>query len=180
MASHLTLAHGEVGVAGTAAYDIIDVMHDRGASVYEILRLVRPIVLNSARAVEAQVRRHGWTVGSRAVMEVLVREGPLRAPEIADHLSVARQNVQRHINDLVTLGHVTTSPNPAHRRSVLVRPTEDGIAAFRETHERELVDLEQVASECSDSDLATAASVLAALLRDIHARTPSADDELEN
>lgn len=167
-------------MARAAGYDIIDVMHDRGSSVYEILRLVRPIVLNSARAVEAQVRRHGWTVGSRAVMEVLVREGPLRAPEIADRLSLARQNAQRHINDLVTLGHATTSPNPAHRRSVLVRATEEGLAAFRETHERELADLEQVASECSDSELTTAARVLAALARDIHARTPTADDELEN
>ena len=86
-------------------------------------RLVRPIVLNSARVVEAAVRPLGWTVGSRAVMDALDSEAPLTVPQIAFRLSLARQNVQRHVDELLRLDHLQATPNPAHRRSVLIQPT---------------------------------------------------------
>jgi len=42
-------------------------MFDRGAALYEVLRQVRPLVLNSARVVEASLRPEGLSVGLRAV-----------------------------------------------------------------------------------------------------------------
>ncbi len=145
-------------------------MTDRGDAVYELLRLVRPILLNSARVVDAEVRALGWTVGSRAVMEVLCREEPMTVPQVAARLSLARQNVQRHVDGLLRLGHVTASPNPAHRRSVLVEPTVAGRAAYEHLHERELADLAGLAPACSDRDLEAATKVLRALDRDIGTR----------
>ena len=154
-------------------------MSQRGSSVYALLRMVRPIVLNSARVVEAEVRALGWTVGSRAVMEVLDAEGPLTVPQVAFRLSLARQNVQRHVDDLTRLGHVHAIFNPAHRRSVLIQPTAAGRRAFRMLHTRELRDLARIAPTCTDEDLRTAARVLAELNRDIaeRAATTAARDE---
>ena len=156
----------------THKYDIIDVMKDRGSAIYEVLQLVRPVVLNSARVVAARVRELGWSVGSRAVVEVLLDLAPATVPRIAAQLSLARQNVQRHVNELIQLGHVQTRPNPAHRRSVLVELTLAGREAFVHVHALELEELAPLADTCSDDELAAATTVLAALNRDIAAQTP--------
>ena len=37
----------------------------KGERVYELLRCVRPLTLNSARVVEHQLREHDLTVGTR-------------------------------------------------------------------------------------------------------------------
>lgn len=145
-------------------------MNDRGSAIYEVLQQVRPLVLSSARAVEAHVRGLGWTVGSRAVVEVLVSIEPATVPQVAAQLSLARQNVQRHVDELLRLGHVRTTPNPAHRRSVLVQLTPAGQAAFDSVHARELEALAWLASTCSDDEVAAASKVLAALNRDIAAQ----------
>jgi len=144
-------------------------MSVRGQAIYELLRHVRPMVLNSARVVTAQVGELGWTVGSRAVVEVLAEGGPATVPQVADRLFLARQNVQRHVDELVRLGHARTKPNPAHRRSVFVQLTSEGRDTFDRAHARELEVLASLASTCSDQELAIASRVLAALDRDIHA-----------
>ncbi len=145
-------------------------MSERGARIYDLLRFVRPIVLSSARVVEADVHGLGWTVASRAVMEVLVAEAPMTVPQVASRLSLARQNVQRQVGELTRLGHVHTIQNPVHRRSVLVEPTAEGRAAFLALRARELAALADLAATCTDEDLRTAARVLAALDHDIRAR----------
>lgn len=128
-------------------------------------------MLNSARVVEKQVRELGWSVGSRAVAEVLFHVEPATVPRIATQLSLARQNVQRQVDELVTLGHARTRINPSHRRSVLVELTPKGRHAFKQVHARELTDLDSIAGSCSDDELAAAIKVLAALHRDIAAYT---------
>lgn len=147
-------------------------MYHRGSQVYELLRQVRPIVLGSARAVEDGVRELGWTVGSRAVVEVLAEEGPATVPQIAARLSLARQNVQRHVDELSRLSHARTRPNPAHQRSVLVELTDAGRQAFVGVRTRELEALDPMCADCTDDELAAASKVLAAMDRDIRARHP--------
>lgn len=145
-------------------------MPERGLVIYDVLRHLRPVVLNSARVVEAQVRALGWTVGSRAVVEVLSEGVPATVPQVAARLSLARQNVQRHVDELVRLGHAETLRNPAHRRSVHVQLTSAGRDAFARTRAQELVELASLAPECSDEELAASSKVLAALDRDIRTR----------
>ncbi len=150
-------------------------MPDRGARIYSLVSLTRPIVLSSARVVEAQTRALGWTVGSRAVMEVLEAHGPLTVPHIASRLSLARQNVQRQVDELVRLGDLRATANPAHRRSVLIEPTAQGRRRFRSLHTRELVDLAGLVPTCTDQDLETATRVLGALSDDIRRRASNPD-----
>ena len=135
-------------------YDIIDVMsdivpsesaEDRGERVDRLLRHVRPIVLASARVVEGHVQGYGWTVGSRAVVQVLVEGGAATVPQIAARLDLARQNVQRHVDALVELGHVARRANPEHRRSVLIEPTPEGRSTFATMHATELGELASLA-----------------------------------
>ena len=142
----------------------------RGAALYDVLRHVRPLVLNSARVVEAALRPEGLSVGTRAVLEVLAEHGPATVPAIGDRLDLARQGVQRHVNDLLKLGYVESRPNPAHRRSVLIALTGSGTEVIGRIRDDELRQLATLVPECTEQEIATAAKVLAALNRDVRRR----------
>lgn len=142
----------------------------RGGAVYDVLRHVRPLVLNSARVVEAAVHPQGLTVGTRAVLEILVEDGPLPVPGVAARLDLARQGVQRHVNDLLALGHVETRPNPAHLRSVLIAATPAGRRLLVRIKKTELAELASMATDCSDEEIAVAVKVLRCLDDDIRDR----------
>jgi DNA-binding MarR family transcriptional regulator len=145
-------------------------LHDRGSALYEVLRHVRPLVLNSARVVEASLRPEGLSVGMRAVLEVLTEHGAAAVPSIADRLDLARQGVQRHVNDLILLGYVETRPNPAHRRSVLIALTRPGSEVIGRVRDDELRHLAVMAQDCTPQEIATAVKVLQAFSRDVRQR----------
>jgi DNA-binding MarR family transcriptional regulator len=142
--------------------------------LYEVLRHVRPLVLNSARVVDAALRGDGVSVGMRAVLELLAGHGPMTVPDIADRLDLARQGIQRHVNDLVALGCVETRPNPAHRRSVLIAATPSGSELFARIRATELDRLGRMADGCTDEEIAATLRVLGALSRDVRAEARSA------
>jgi DNA-binding MarR family transcriptional regulator len=145
-------------------------MLERGAALYEVLRHVRPLVLNSARAVEAALRPEGLSVGMRAVLEVLAEHGPAPVPTLGDRLDLARQGVQRHVNDLLALGYVESRPNPAHRRSVVIALTRTGGEVIGRVRDGELRQLAGLAGDCTLQEISTAAKVLRSLSRDVRRR----------
>lgn len=149
-------------------------MSDRGALLYEVLRHVRPLVLNSARVVEASLRGEGLSVGMRAVLEILAGHGPMTVPDIAGRLDLARQGIQRHVDDLIALGRVESRVNPAHRRSVLIAATPAGSELFERIRAGELARLGRLAPECTDTEIAATLRVLAALSRDVRAEARTA------
>jgi DNA-binding MarR family transcriptional regulator len=146
---------------------------ERGTQLYEILRNVRPLVLNSARVVEADLAADGLTVGMRAVLEVLADHGPATVPAIAERLDLARQGIQRHVNDLVERALVEPRPNPAHRRSVLIMLTPAGATRFARIRTDELGHLDRMAADCTPDEIAAAVKVLRALNRDVRRRAVS-------
>lgn len=142
----------------------------RGARIYEVLRLTRPLVLNSARVVEAALKPDGVSVGMRAVLEILAECGPLTVPAVADRLDLARQGIQRHVDDLARLGYAEARVNPAHRRSVLIHLTGGGRALFARVRQTELARLASMAPDCSAEEITAALKVLRALHRDVQQR----------
>jgi DNA-binding MarR family transcriptional regulator len=94
---------------------------------------------------EALASREGLTQARWQTMWVAAT-GQLTVPQIARRLGVSRQNVQRVVNDLVTEGQATYSPNPDHKASPLVTLTSTGArslerinAAVGRDHERLLL-----------------------------------------
>jgi DNA-binding MarR family transcriptional regulator len=155
-------------------HDIIVVMFDRGTALYQVLRHVRPLTLNSARVVEAALRPEGLSVGMRAVLEILAEHGPAPVPALGERLDLARQGVQRHVNDLLALGFVEARQNPAHRRSVLIALTAAGGEVIERIRAAELRELAGLALDCTDAEIATAARVLQSLSRDVRQRAGGA------
>jgi DNA-binding MarR family transcriptional regulator len=127
-------------------------------------------VLNSARVVEASLKPLGLTVGMRAVLEVLANHGPATVPAIGERLDLARQGVQRHVNDLIDRDLVATRTNPGHRRSVLIALTDAGTDVIHRVGDDERRHLSQMAQDCTAQEIAAAVKVLRALNRDVRRR----------
>ena len=78
--------------------------------------LVAPLGLTSAR----------WQV----LGAVAAAPDGLPTADIARNMGLARQSVQRVVDDLAAAGFLAFAPNPRHKRAKLVRLTGAGAAAF--------------------------------------------------
>ncbi|HJS72980.1 MAG TPA: MarR family transcriptional regulator [Vicinamibacteria bacterium] len=101
---------------------------------------------------------------SRARGEVLREVGAGRTvPQIARRMGMARQSVQRVADLLAESRLVRFEPNPDHRRSPILRATDEGVRV-RDRLDRKLRGWEEGALELVDSDdLETALVVLRAI-----------------
>src|SRR5512138_3252979 len=95
-------------------------------SLDELLDEVRLLWHVTVRTAERLHEAEPVTVGMRAVLEFLARNGPTAVPEIARSREVTRQHIQALVNGLLELRLVALDENPAHRRSALVRLTPEG------------------------------------------------------
>lgn len=80
-------------------------------------RLVADLDLTSAR----------WQV----LGAVALAAGPVTVPQIAAFMGVTRQGAQKQVDALLDRGLLEDLPNPAHKRSPLLRLTHKGDAAYR-------------------------------------------------
>jgi DNA-binding MarR family transcriptional regulator len=93
------------------------------ADVYELAGASR-------RTSDSRARELGQTAARWHVMSVLQDES-LSVAAAARRLGLARQSVQRVVNDLVSLGHVRVEPDPNDRRAPLASLTASGQQSLR-------------------------------------------------
>ncbi len=95
---------------------------------------------------------------------MLAAIGPGRTvPSIARHIGLSRQSVQRVADLLAEARLARFEPNPDHRRSPILRTTEEG-SRLKERLERQLRGWEQTLEEIVEADdLETALVVLRAI-----------------
>src|SRR6185295_2910219 len=77
-----------------------------------------------------------WGGGSWGLMRGLAEGGPQTVPQLARARPVARQRIQRLVDELAAAGLVELVDNPHHRRSRLVRLTARGAAKHAEVTKR--------------------------------------------
>jgi len=95
---------------------VLEVFRLNGALIRAGDELVAPLGLTSAR----------WQV----LGSIVHGEGRLSVAALADNMGLARQSVQRIVNELEHDGLVGFAPNPAHKRAKLVALTPRGQRAF--------------------------------------------------
>ncbi|MGH9094311.1 MAG: MarR family winged helix-turn-helix transcriptional regulator [Acidimicrobiales bacterium] len=93
------------------------------ADVYELAGASRQSSEALARDADQTAAR--WHVSS------VISDGPRTVSSAARRLGLARQSVQRVVNDLVEAGQVELRRNPDHARAPLVVLTEAGRATLR-------------------------------------------------
>jgi len=92
------------------------------------------------RLVQAGEKLHAGapvTLGMRAVLEFLAREGATTVPDIARSRRVTRQHIQALVNGLLQKRLVELRDNPAHKRSSLVGLTPAGAETIRRMKRKE-------------------------------------------
>ncbi|MEN5075229.1 MarR family transcriptional regulator [Isoptericola cucumis] len=134
------------------------------ARLADVYLVVGPLYRRVSRAVERDQPVMGMSVGVRAVLEQLHREGDLTVPAIAAAQELSRQFVQRMVNDARAAELVELVDNPRHRRSSLVRLTADGRAAIAAVVDREHRLLRQVAGGLTAAEVDATLRVLRAML----------------
>jgi DNA-binding MarR family transcriptional regulator len=128
--------------------------------LYGVIRHVRPLHQYSAKIVADAQQASQVTMALRAVLEQLADRGPQAVPQIARSLWLARQFIQRLVNDALELGLVTTEPNPAHKRSKLIALTDAGRVAFAQIRARENETLRRIAADIPEEDIAACLRVV--------------------
>lgn len=138
-------------------------MKDTATEARQLIDAVR-VLFHAATSASERLHADGTvSVGMRAVLEYLARNGHSPVPEIARSRSVSRQHIQKLVNALMEQGLVETRPNPTHRRSQLIAPTargEDATAAFLSSEDAYLT---EVCDHLSPADLARAREILISL-----------------
>ncbi len=119
------------------SFGIADADLPTAEGIGAILKLLRPLAVQAARAQEAQLEGTRLTPAMWAVVELLAGEGPLGVPAMARRWRRGRQNVQRLVDRLVELELVAGVENPEHRRSALMSLTPAGVTLFRTLRDRE-------------------------------------------
>lgn len=147
----------------------------------EVFDLVGPLYRRAQRKVEQDAPLEGLSVGVRAVLNMLREHGPMTVPQMGRAQALSRQFVQRMINDAAARGLVESVPNPAHKRSSLIRLTGEGRAAITAVIDRERSVLRQAGAGLADEEVTACIGVLAHLLRflddiDMDARPDAATD----
>jgi len=152
----------------------------RAAGLARIYLLVGPLYRRAARVVEQAEPVSAMTVGVRAVLDQLHRDGECTVPQMARHQVLSRQFVQRMVNDARAQGYVELVDNPAHARSRLVRLTPLGRAAIDAVLEREHRLMRAVEGDLTRADLETTQRVLRHMLAHLDGldhRRATDDDE---
>ena len=135
-------------------------IRERGASLGVLVRETVAL-FRELRGAAVEVHGEGWlSAGNRNVLAELNRRGPRTVPQMARARSVSRQHVQTHVNELVSLGAVELIENPEHKRSRLVRITEEGQRKLEEMNRREERVLAGLEVEAGADEIEAAAEVL--------------------
>ncbi|MBM3597641.1 MAG: MarR family transcriptional regulator [Alphaproteobacteria bacterium] len=103
---------------------------------------------------------NAWGGGTWGLMRGLAVGGPQTVPQIARARPVARQRIQKMVNELAEAGLVEFVDNPGHKRSKLVSLTAKGSAKYGEITERILDLADAMARDMSERDLKSAVAVL--------------------
>lgn len=135
----------------------LDVFQVNGALIALGDRLVAPLGLTSAR----------WQV----LGAVAQAPDGLPTADIARNMGLARQSVQRVVDELAREGVLAFAPNPRHKRAKLVRLTDKGRTLLQATDALWTPVAQAILAEATPEGLAAACAVLRGV-RELLARLP--------
>jgi DNA-binding MarR family transcriptional regulator len=108
---------------------------------------------------------------------VALADRPLTVPQIARRMGLTRQSVHVTVNRLTNDGLLEWAPNSDHRRSRLVRLTEDGSTKYSAIDVRQAEWVNRLAAGIGRAELETTARVLDELCRRLAASDDQEPDE---
>ena len=144
---------------------------------YHAVRLTRPLLRHITASVDVGARRHGVSVGQRAVLEALYDGGAMTGPELVGVLALKRQFVFRMLAEADGQGFTERAPSPRRSRAYLHSLTEKGRGAIAAIRADELAALEAFATAIEPRDIAAWSSVQKQLTAFFAERTQTSETE---
>lgn len=133
--------------AGESLTDLIlETFRINGALLAAGNQLTKPYGLTSAR----------WQV----MGAIDLADGPLTVAQIGRRMGLARQGVQRIVNDLEQLGMVVLKPNPDHKRAPLVSIDDTGRKVLAEIDKAQIEWVNELSKGVTKSQASQALEVL--------------------
>jgi DNA-binding MarR family transcriptional regulator len=145
--------------------------------LHEVLWTIRPLQQYTAKVLAEALTDVEVSLPERAVLEQLNASGESTVPQIARSLLLPRQVVQRLADAAHERGLIEFVPNPAHRRSRLLRLTVSGRQVFDQILAQEMQLLAPVAETLEAKDVEACARVMTALTAAMHAMAQHLGDE---
>ena len=131
-----------------------------GMLIYEVLRLHgRLLAAGDALMSDLGLTSARWQV----LGTIVASRKPLTVPELSRILGQSRQSIQRLVNEMSNDGLVHFTPNPGHKRSMFVVPTDLGRSLHAKAEARRIPWTEGIARNLDDAVAAQTARPLAAL-----------------
>jgi DNA-binding MarR family transcriptional regulator len=154
-------------------------MQGRFDSRHPLVGLSDELIRLSGRlkSLFAEARRSaGLGDSEMGVLNAVVEaERPPTVPQIGRSFGQPRQLVQRAANSLIDAGLLETTPNPDHKRAMLLRATERGVTLKREIDARADAKADAMASGLDADAVRAATRALSAIRRQLeaHMRAPN-------
>ncbi|MFE0099129.1 MarR family winged helix-turn-helix transcriptional regulator [Streptomyces sp. NPDC059009] len=111
----------------------------------------------------ARILPHDCPAGSAAVLTLLSRYGEMRMSRLAELLAVDMSVTSRHVSHVAERGWIERSPDPADKRSRILRLTEAGERQMEVLSERSTQLLADRLSDWSDDEVGMLISLMARL-----------------
>ncbi|KUO19699.1 MarR family winged helix-turn-helix transcriptional regulator [Streptomyces dysideae] len=111
----------------------------------------------------ARVLPAGCPSGSAAVLTLLARHGDMRMSKLAELLAVDMSVTSRHVAHVAERGWIDRSPDPADKRSRILRLTAAGQAQIDELSRRTTRMLAERLSDWTDDEVAQLTRLMARL-----------------
>jgi len=121
-------------------------------ALYEEL-MHRLSAVGSVRRELGRVLPDGCSNGSATVLALIGRDGDMRIGRLAELLGVDTSVTSRHVAHLAARGWIDRSPDPADRRSRILRLTPEGRARLAELSEGIAQEFALRLSDWSDEDV---------------------------
>ncbi|MGW0706447.1 MarR family winged helix-turn-helix transcriptional regulator [Streptomyces sp. NPDC002643] len=112
--------------------------------------------LSAVGAVKRELARtlpHDCAGGSAGVLTLLDRHGEMRMSKLAELLAVDMSVTSRHVAHVAARGWIERLPDPADKRSRILRLTPDGRTMLAELHRRSTQLMAERLSHWSDDDV---------------------------
>jgi DNA-binding MarR family transcriptional regulator len=136
-----------------------------GGPIVELFAEINALAVRlRQRATRIQGVRGDLPGAEHVVLEIIARFGGMTVPHIARERCTSRQNIQTLVDRLERTDRIEVIANPAHKRSGLVRLTEQGKKWLAESENERKDLLKEIESRLSE--LEVNATVL--LLRKVH------------
>jgi DNA-binding MarR family transcriptional regulator len=146
-------------------------MHDGDRAEIEALIAadVRALTAASDQIGQSFAALHGLTASDfRALLHVTVGQddgSPLTSGELRSRMGTSGAAITYLVERMLESGHVLRDSDPADRRKVLLRVSDDGMAVARDFFSPLAEHTHQALTDLPDADLAAAHRVFAALVQ---------------